>query len=165
MNLARFWKHILMSPLQARRSFGPQVMAAIEREVALQEKRHRGELRFVVEAELTTGQLWADLSSRARARQVFADHGVWNTEENTGVLIYILLADHHVEIVADRGITARVSESEWHAICHAMEEHFRDGRFEEGSLAGIRAISDLLAQHFPGGAGDADELPNRPILM
>jgi uncharacterized membrane protein len=165
MKLARFWKHILMSPLTARRCFGPAVMAAIEREVGLQEKRHRGELRFVVEAELTSGQLWVDLSSRDRARQVFAEQGVWNTEENTGVLIYLLLADHRVEIVADRGITARVAASEWQAICRAMEGHFREGRFEEGAVAGIRAVSDLLAVHFPGGEADADELPNRPILM
>jgi uncharacterized membrane protein len=165
MNLGRFWKHILMSPLRARRAFGPQVMAAIEREVGAQEKRHRGELRFVVEAELTSGQLWADISSRDRARQVFAEQGVWNTEENTGVLIYLLLADHRVEIVADRGITARVAAAEWQAICHAMEGHFREGRFEEGAVAGIRAISDLLATHFPAGEADADELPNRPILM
>ena len=165
MKLARFWKHILMSPLQARRSFGPVVMAAIEREVGLQEKRHRGELRFVVEAELTSSQLWAELTSRDRARQVFAEQGVWNTEENTGVLIYLLLADHRVEIVADRRITARVAEPEWQAICQAMQGHFREGRFEEGALAGIRAVSDLLARHFPAGEGNADELPNRPILM
>ena len=165
MNLARFWKHILMSPLAARRCFGPGVMSAIEREVGLQEKRHRGELRFVVEAELTSAQLWNDLSSRDRARQVFAEQGVWNTEENTGVLIYLLLADRRVEIVADRGITARVPESEWQAICRTMEGHFRDGRFEEGALAGIRQVSELLARHFPGGADNPDELPNRPILI
>jgi len=165
MNLARFWKHILMSPLQARRSFGPEVMEAIEREIGLQEKRHRGEIRFVVEAELTTGQLWADLTSRDRARQVFAEQGVWNTEENTGVLIYILLADRHVEIVADRGITARVAESEWQAICRIMDDHFRERRFEEGALAGIRAVSELLSRHFPAREANPDELPNRPILM
>jgi uncharacterized membrane protein len=165
MNLARFWKHILMSPLRARHAFGPAVMAAIEREVGVQEKRHRGELRFVVEAELTGAQLWAELSSRDRAREVFAEQGVWNTEENTGVLIYLLLADRRVEIVADRGITARVAEGEWQAICRTMEGHFRDGRFEEGALAGIRAVSDLLAHHFPAQEGNPDELPNRPMLI
>ena len=165
MNLARFWKHILMSPLGVRRCFGPSVLAAIEREVTAQEKRHRGEIRFVVEAELTTGQLWRDLGSRDRARQVFAEQGVWNTEENTGVLIYILLADHRVEIVADRGITARVPDSQWQAVCEAMQGHFRGGRFEEGSLAGIRMVSEHLAQHFPAGEGNPDELPNRPILI
>ena len=165
MDLGRFWKHILMSPLQARRSFGPEVLAAIEREVAAQEKRHRGEIRFVVEAELTTGQLWRGLGSRDRARQVFAEQGVWNTEENTGVLIYILLADRHVEVVADRGITARVPESEWQAVCLAMQGHFREGRYEEGAIAGIRMVSEHLSRHFPAREANPDELPNRPILM
>ena len=117
MNLARFIRHALMSPLVARRSFPPAVLDAIEREVAAQEKRHRGEIRLIVEAELTTGQLWRDLGSRHRARELFAQHGVWNTEENTGVLIYLLLADRRVEIVADRGITALVPETDWQAIC------------------------------------------------
>jgi uncharacterized membrane protein len=165
MDLGRFWRHALMSPLQVRRSFPPETLDTIAREVAAQEKRHRGELRFVVEAELTTGQLWRDLGSRDRAREVFAQHGVWNTEENTGVLIYLLLADHRVEIVADRGITALVADDEWKRICRSMEEHFRAGRFADGALAGIRAVSDLLAQHFPASGANANELPDRPILI
>jgi uncharacterized membrane protein len=165
MELARFWRHIRMSPLYARRSFPAPTLDAIEREVGLQEKRHRGEIRFVVEAELTSAQLWRDLGARERARQVFAEQGVWNTEENTGVLIYLLLADRRVEIVADRGITARVAEEEWQAICRKMEAHFREGRFEEGALAGIRAISDHLAAHFPGNESNPDELSNRPVLI
>ena len=165
MDLRRFWRHILMSPLFVRRCFPPAAMDAIEREVAAQEKRHRGEIRFVVEAELTSGQLWRDLGSRDRARQVFAEHGVWNTEENTGVLIYLLLADRRVEVVADRGITAKVAEGEWASICRAMEEHFRAGRFEEGSIAGVRAISELLVRHFPSTGENVNELPDRPVLI
>ena len=165
MDLRRFWRHILMSPVLARRRFPPAAMEAIERETAAQEKRHRGEIRFVVEAELTTGQLWRDLGSRDRARQVFSEHGVWNTEENTGVLIYLLLADHRVEVVADRGITARVADTEWQSICRAMEAHFREGRFEEGAIAGIRAVSGLLALHFPARDQNPDELSNRPLLI
>ena len=165
MDLRRFWRHILMNPLLARRCFPPATMEAIEREIGAQEKRHRGEVRFVVEAELTSGQLWGDLGSRDRARQVFAEHGVWNTEENTGVLVYLLLADRRVEVVADRGITARVGDDEWRAICRMMEAHFREARFEEGAIAGIRAISDLLALHFPARDENPDELSNRPLLI
>jgi len=165
MDLRRFWRHILMSPLLARRRFPAKAMEAIEREIATEEKRHRGEIRFVVEAELTSGQLWRDLGSRDRARQVFAEHGVWNTEENTGVLIYLLLADHRVEVVADRGITARVADTEWQSICRAMEAHFREGRFEEGAIAGIRAVSELLVLHFPARGENPDELSNRPLLI
>ena len=165
MDLRRFWRHILMNPFLARRCFPPAAMDAIEREIAAQEKRHRGEIRFVVEAELTTGQLWRDLGSRDRARQVFAEHGVWNTEENTGVLIYLLLADRRVEVVADRGITARVADAEWQSICRGMEGHFHDGRFEEGAIAGIGAVSGLLALHFPARGQNPDELSNRPLLI
>jgi uncharacterized membrane protein len=165
MDLRRFWRHVRMSPLTVRRCFAPSTLDAIEREVGVQEKRHRGEIRFVVEAELTTAQLWRELGSRERAREVFAQHGVWNTEENTGVLVYLLLADRRVEIVADRGITARVSDGEWNTICRTMETHFREGRFEEGSIAGVRAISEHLARHFPARADNSDELPDRPLVI
>lgn len=165
MEIRRFWSHVLMSPLGARRSFPPETLDAIGRAVAEQEKRHRGEIRFIVEAELTTGQLWRDLGSRDRARELFAQHGVWNTEENTGILIYVLLADRRVEIVADRGITARVAESQWQSICREMETHFREGRFRDGAIAGIRAASDLLAEHFPARGDNPNELPDRPILI
>ncbi len=154
-----------MNRMVAARAFPPSTLAAIEREIGRNETRHRGEVAFVVEPELTTAQLWRDLGSRERARQVFAEQGVWNTEENSGVLLYILLADHRVEIVADRGITARVAEEEWQAICREMERHFREGRFEEGSIAGVRAASDLLARHYPARTENPNELPDRPMLL
>jgi uncharacterized membrane protein len=165
MDLKRFWRHVLMTPLTARRSFPPETLDAIAKEVGAQEKRHRGELRFVVEAELSTGQLWRELGSRDRARELFAQLGVWNTEENTGVLVYVCLADRRVEVVADRGITARVPEGDWQAICRAMEANFREGRFEAGALAGIRAISDELARHFPATGENRNELPDRPVML
>lgn len=165
MDIRRFWRHVLMSPLRARACFPPEALDRIEREITAEEARHRGEIRFVVEAELSSAQLWSDLASRERARQVFAEQGVWNTEENSGVLIYVLLADRRVEIVADRGITARVAENEWVAVCRTMEERFREGRFEEGALAGIRAVSEHLARHFPGDGRARDELPDRPLVI
>jgi uncharacterized membrane protein len=165
MDLARFIRHALMNPLVARRSFPPAVLDAIGNEVTSQEKRHRGEIRFIVEAELTTGQLWRDVGSRDRARELFALHGVWNTEENTGVLIYLLLADRRVEVVADRGITALVPETEWQAICRKMEGHFRESRFQEGAIAGIAAVSEVLAFHFPARGDNPNELSDRPLLI
>jgi uncharacterized membrane protein len=90
---------------------------------------------------------------------------VWNTEDNTGILIYVLLADHKVEVVADRGIQKRVAAADWIAIVKAMEEQFRAGHFEAGALAGVRAASDLLAAHFPGSADDANQLPDRPLMI
>jgi uncharacterized membrane protein len=166
MDLKRFWRHVRMSPIEARRCFPDFTLEAIRREVAASELRHRGEVCFVVEAELTGAQLWRDLGSRQRAREVFAAQGVWNTEENNGVLIYVLLADHKVEVVADRGLDRRVKPEEWQSICQTMERHFRERRFEEGALAGVHRVTDLLVREFPAAAGtEHNELGDRPILM
>jgi uncharacterized membrane protein len=97
--------------------------------------------------------------------QVFGQLGVWDTAQNNGVLIYLLLADHIVEIVADRGIAARIAQSEWDGVCREMEGHYREGRFGEGSVAGVRGVGRLLSRHFPGRRGNADELPNQPVLL
>jgi uncharacterized membrane protein len=165
MDLRRFWRHIMMTPWKAGKAFPPATRAAIGRAVAELEKGHRGEVRFVVEAELTTGQLWRGLGSRARAVALFAELGVWDTAENTGVLVYVLLADRKVEIVADRGISARVAQSEWQAICRAMQAAFRAGQFEEGALAGVKAISALLERHFPADEANRNELPDEPVMI
>jgi uncharacterized membrane protein len=165
MELARFWRHVSMSPVRARACFPGSTLDAIEREVKEQESRHRGELCFVVEAELTSWQLWHELGSRDRARQVFALQGVWNTQENNGVLIYVLLADRRVEIVADRGIDSRVAPEDWQRICRTMEERFRAGFYEDGSIAGVRAVSELLGREFPADGVQRNELGDRPIMM
>jgi uncharacterized membrane protein len=165
MELRRLWRHLLMSPARERLAFPRATLDAIQREIAAQEEAHGGQVVLVVEAELTTAQLWRELGSRERAREVFAARGVWNTEHNNGVLIYLLLADRRVEIVADRGIDARVEPAEWHGICRMMEGHFRAGRYEEGAVAGVRAASALLARHFPGGGRAPNELPDRPLLI
>ena len=165
MQLSRFFRHVAMSPLEARRRFPPSTLDALQSGIQRCEQGHRGEIRFVIEAELTTGQLWRDVSSRERAKEVFALQGVWNTAENNGVLIYILLADRTVEILADRGISSKVQDEEWRAICRMMESHFREGRFQEGSLAGIDAVSALLARHFPASGARPNELEDRPALI
>jgi uncharacterized membrane protein len=165
MELGRFWRHVVMSPMRAARAFPSATLDAIQREIAAHEKLHRGEVCFVVEAELETAQLWAGLSSRDRAREVFAMRGVWNTEENNGVLIYVLLADHKVEVVADRGIDARVDPQAWIRIVADMDRFFTESRFEEGAIAGVRAVSDVLAAHFPARGEGANELADRPVMM
>ncbi len=165
MDLARFWRHVLMSPTRERRAFPRATLDAIQREIATLEQGHRGQVVLVVEAELTSGELWRGVRSRERAREVFARHGVWNTEHNNGVLIYLLLADRRVEIVADRGIDAKVPQQEWQEICRMMERHFAAGRFEAGAIDGVRAVSALLARHFPGRAEGGNELADRPVLI
>lgn len=165
MDLARFARHFVMTPWRARRAFPDATLDGIEREVSEQERRHSGQVRFVVEAELTTAQLWAALTSRARAIEVFSMLQVWNTESNSGVLVYVLLADHRVEVVADRGIQRKVAASDWAAIVAMMESHFRAGRFEEGAIAGVRAVSEVLATHFPPDGVSTNELPDRPVML
>ena len=165
MQLARFWRHAAMSPFRARRSFPAATLDALQSRIAGAEKRHGGEIRLVIEAELTTAQLWREMTSRERARQVFAEQGVWNTANNNGVLIYLLLADRRVEVVADRGIDARVEPAQWEAVCRMMESHFREGRFDDGAAAGIDAVSDLLASHFPATGERPNELEDRPSLI
>jgi uncharacterized membrane protein len=165
MELGRFWRHVRMNPITVARSFPAAALDAIQREIAALEATHRGEICFVVEPELTTGQLWQGVTPRDRARQVFALQGVWNTEENNGVLVYVLLADHAVEIVADRGIDAHLDEAQWRAICSEMEARFAQGRFEEGAIAGVRAIAAAVGRHFPGDGPRRNELPDRPLVL
>jgi uncharacterized membrane protein len=165
MDMKRFWRHVAMTPAAARRAFPDATMDAIASAIAEGERRHRGEVCFVVEAELTTAQLWRGLSARDRALEVFGQQGVWNTEENNGVLIYVLLAEHRVEIVADRGIDRRVAKGEWQGACDTMDAHFRARRFEAGALAGVQAVGELLVRHFPATDAGPNQIPDRPIIM
>lgn len=144
---------------------GKLPLAAIERAIQSSETGHRGEIRFVVENALEGPALLAGQSARARALEVFSHLGVWDTEENNGVLIYLLLADHDIEIVADRGINAKVAPADWEKICRDMEAALRRGAYEEGIVTGIKEVSALLARHFPPRPGDRNELPNQPVRL
>jgi uncharacterized membrane protein len=162
---ARLLRHVFATRAGARRCFPPAALAEIEAAIHEVEGRHSGEIRFVVETSLDIDELIAGVTPRQRALEVFSHLGVWDTERNNGVLIYVLLADHDVEILADRGIAARVPQEEWETICHEIEAHFREGRFAQGSVAGIRSVGRLLEKHFPGSGPDANELPNQPVLL
>lgn len=165
MQIDRWIKNLLTTPLLTRRRFPNHVRQAIEKAIATVESRHAGEVRFVIETALDFAQLRAGLTPRERALELFGTLGVWDTAENNGVLIYVLMAEHDVEIIADRGIASRVDAAEWQALCAVMEAHFREGRFREGALAGIEGVGDLLARHFPNAPGDRNEQPNRPVLL
>ena len=163
--LARFFRHVWMSPFILRARFPQTTLDAISQAVTDSEKRHRGQLRFVVEAELTSGQLWAGLSARERALEVFSLMGVWDTEENNGVLIYVMLADRKVEIVADRGIHRHVGNQRWSAICREIELHYRKSDFAAGTLAGIEKISAEVAHYFPANGVQKNEQSDRPVVL
>ena len=162
----RWVRHLFLDQLALKRAFPASALAALERETGMQEKRHRAELRVVIEGGLPLPVLLARRSARERALEHFTRLRVWDTEDNAGVLIYLLLADRRVEIVADRGIHALVGDTAWETICGAMQQEFAAGRFEAGVLGGLASISDLLARHFPAGAGDnPNELPDAPVVV
>lgn len=161
----RLFRHGLMPGWWARRCFSPKDLAAIEQAVAVSERRHRGELVVAIEGPLPLRSLLREHTPRERALALFGELGVWDTEENNGVLLYLQLVDHDIEIVADRGITRRVPDRRWNEICRQMEAHFAAGRFGEGLLTGIAAITTVLEEQFPAALRDADQLPNRPQLL
>lgn len=165
VKLKRMVRNFFHGPWSLRRRFPFHVLAAIETAVQGSETRHGGEIRFVVESALPLVSVAAGQSPRDRAVALFSQLGVWDTEENNGVLLYILLADRDVEIVADRGLNKKISPAEWEEVCRIMETYFRAGQFEKGSLAGIEAVTGLLARHFPPGAHNPNELPNKPTLL
>jgi len=165
MQLARVLLHLFATHWSTRRRFNSRVLARIEQALRRIEGQHAGELRFAIETALDLPELWYGITPRQRALQVFGQLGVWDTEANNGVLIYVLMAGRDVEIIADRAIAARVSQAGWDAVCRDMEEHYRAGRFAEGSEAGIAAVGRLLAKHFPGRGGDRDEQPNEVVLL
>jgi uncharacterized membrane protein len=165
MNFRRIVRHLFTLHGAVARALPPAAMAAIEHAIAKGELQHRGEIRFAAEAALEGPALFAGQSARARAVEVFSLLRVWDTEENNGVLIYLLLADRDFEIVADRGINADVSAAEWEQICRRMESHFSSGEFEQGIVAGIAEVSRLLARYYPPRPGDRNELPDKPAIL
>jgi uncharacterized membrane protein len=169
MQIGRLIRHAAATHWRTRMLFPTATLDAIELAIARAEKTHAGEIRFAIETGLTPLHILNGMAPRARALDVFASLRVWDTEHNNGVLIYVQLADRAVEIVADRGFQGRVSPAEWEAVCRLMEEHFRAGRFEIGSIAGVDAIGNLLTRHFPPNlerpSRSDNQLPDRPTLL
>jgi hypothetical protein len=165
MKLSRLLRHLFTTRWSTRRHFPQPVLDAIEQAITECESRHGGEIRFVVETAFDLPELWRNLPPRQRALQLFGQFRVWDTAHNNGVLIYVLMADHDVEIVADRGIAQFVPQAEWQAVCRQMESHYRAGRFKDGTVVGILGVGALLGRHFPGSRGSDNELPNQPVLL
>ncbi|MDB5987579.1 MAG: hypothetical protein JWR16_2632 [Nevskia sp.] len=164
--LKRWWNHFSIGRWQLRRRFPAPVLQAIEQAVRDCETLHSGEIRFVVEAALPLDAIFAGLGPRQRAIELFAQLRVWDTEHNNGVLIYVLFADRAVEIVADRGVSGEhVAAREWDDVCRQMEVAFKAGQFEQGAVAGVHGIADVLARHAPGVRSGSNEQPDAPILL
>ena len=165
MRLGRLLSHLVIPDWYALRAFPKALLRRTEQAIAVSERSHCGELRLVVEANLPLAGLLRDQSSRQRAVELFGQLGVWDTEHNCGVLIYLQLLDRRVEIVADRGINRRVGDAFWSAVCRRMEGAFRGGQYEAGILQALDEISAALAEHFPATADNPDELPNAPLVF
>lgn len=167
MSIGRWFRHTFTTPGAVRRAFPEPVLTRIHDAIVASESRHSGELRFAVEGSLPWSYLRREAPARERAQMMFAKLRVWDTAANNGVLIFVELADHQIEIVADRGIGACVENAQWHVIAATMRDAFRRNRFEEGAIAGVKAVGDLLAQHFPLVAGESNpnQLPDRPVVL
>ena len=164
--LARLLRHRWFDEADTRRALGPQALARVEARIAQSEQRHTGEIRVCVEAGLPLSYLWRGASARERAIAMFGKLRVWDTEANNGVLIYLLLAEHQIEIVADRGIARHAPPGHWESIVHGMRQEFRAGRFEPGLLQAIDAVEALMLQHWAATEGQANpnELPDEPFV-
>ncbi|RMH93528.1 hypothetical protein EBB59_04590 [Lysobacter pythonis] len=163
--MKRLLRHLFAS--SAHRLFPPESLRRIHDAIAASERRHRGEICFAVESALHWRDVLAGVDSRRRAEHGFSALRVWDTEANNGVLIYLLLADHRIEIVADRGLRERVGPAQWRGICQALEARMRAGECEQAIIDGVGRIGELLAEHFPPRKGetDEDELPNAPVIL
>ncbi|MFN8392624.1 MAG: TPM domain-containing protein [Bdellovibrionota bacterium] len=165
MRRANILHHLVSSPLAVQKLFPNHVLKHIERAIQESEKQQSGEIRFAVEAGLDLRALLVRTTPRDRALQVFSDLRIWDTEENNGVLIYLLLAERTIEIVADRGADRKVGTARWQEICRGIEQHFVAGQFERGVLDAITAITDELAKHYPPRPNDRNELPDAPVRL
>ncbi|MCW6029016.1 TLP18.3/Psb32/MOLO-1 phosphatase superfamily protein [Stenotrophomonas rhizophila] len=159
------WLRHVFSP-SVRRAFPPAHLQAITDAITAGERRHGGQVMFAVEADLALAALWQGITAQQRAEQAFAQLRTWDTEHNNGVLIYLLLADHAIELVADRGLRGRIGEAQWHAICAHMQQRLREGALQEAVLLAIEEVSDLLAGHYPPVPGSHDDgLPDTPQML
>jgi uncharacterized membrane protein len=162
----RILRHRWYDERDTARALDGAALARLEQAVAGSERRHSGEIRLCIEAGLPLSYLWRRATARERALAVFGKLRVWDTEHNNGVLIYLLLAEHAIEIVADRGLARRVPQAHWDGVLASMREAFRAGRFEQGLHDAVQAVDAMLALHFPLAAGEANpnELPDVPDL-
>ena len=165
VDLKRIIRHLSTTRWRVRRAFPQRTLAAIEEAIKESHKTHIGQVMFVVEGALHCTALFDGLTARERAIDVFSQFRVWDTEHNNGVIIYLLLADRDVGIVADRGIDSRVSAEEWEAVCQLMEAHFRRGEYELGAVHGVEQVTALLKTHFPKHRPPHEDLPVTPFVI
>ncbi len=166
MKIIRLIKHLLHLPWLVHRKFPPASLTKIEEAIRRSETLHHAEVRFAVESSLSFSELLQNSSCFERGVEVFSQLRIWDTEYNNGVLIFLLLADRNVEIIADRGLNKKISKDEWQQICHLMEQSFKKNEFEAGVLKGIEGIAKKLVLHYPEeDKNNANELSDKPVIL
>jgi len=163
--LRRGLRHATTGAGAGRRHFPAETLAAIAAAIGAGERRHRAEVRLIVEPALPFGAAFGGVQNRDRARALFAEYGVWDTEENCGVLIYVNLADHAVDIVADRHVGRLVADAEWQAVCRTMTQAYQQGDFHAGTIAALDQLADLLARHFPDDGTRRNQLSDEAVIL
>lgn len=163
--MSRMLRHLFTTRLAGHRAFPNETLKAIQAAIAAGENQHRAEIRLIVEPALALHAALAGVSSRERARELFSDYRIWDTEENCGVLVYINLADRKVEIVADRGVGKLLAAKEWQAVCQTMTQGFARGAFHDSAIAGLAQLNGLLKTQFPATGARPNELSNRPVVL
>jgi hypothetical protein len=163
--MLRILRHLLTPFWVLRLRYPKPLLDRIGERITAVEMHHPGELRFVAEHALDLGDLIAGVTARERAIEVFGQLRIWDTERNNGILIYVLHAEHAMEIVVDRALARAVAQSEWDALCRNAETEFRAGRHAQGALVAVDGAAKLLDKHFPGAPGDGNELPDQPLLL
>ncbi len=163
--LKRQWRHWSTSAAKGRRMFPAEALARLGQAITAGELRHRGEVRLIVENAMPSDLIQTDVSNRQRALGLFAEYAVWDTVDRCGVLLYVNLAEHKVDIVVDRNIGQKIDPSTWQQICATMTEGFKRGEFEQSTLSAIEQVNALLAEHFPATGPRPNELPDHPVVL
>lgn len=163
--LPRLWRHLTTRSADGRRAFPQETLDAIRRRIEDGERQHRAEVRMVIETSLTPWQILRRETARMQAAELFLEQGIWDTEENVGILVYILLADHKVEIMADRAVGRAISPDEWRSVCRLMTEAFHAGDYSAGALAALERLNTLLAERFPDDGSSTNQLSNEPLVL
>lgn len=164
-NFKRMWRHLTTGQASGRRAFPREVLAEIQKTIAEGEQLHRAEVRIIIEPAMPLDDVLENIHPRARARALFSDYRVWDTEENCGVLIYLNLADHQVEIVADRGIGRLVQPAEWQAVCDTLTDGLRRDAFRDSTIAALEQLNVLLHQKLPATGDRVNQLSDKPIVL
>lgn len=165
--LTRWTRHLWLDAADARRQLTAAGLKRLEQAVQASEARHLGELRVCVEAGLTASALWRGVTARQRAIDLFSQLRVWDTHHNNGVLIYLLLADRRLEILADRGLSSQVSPTAWQNMATQLTQSLQAGRVEAGLTEAIQQVGELLHAHYPASTHhpNPNELPDAVVLL